>query len=593
MNILVKKHYKLHIFIFLLLSIQLFILTPVSFIQKILAMAVCIGVLFHIKKLKFTYRRWYEILIFIFVNVYLTMAFFGYDLFLVSRLYSDRFIRFFIFGLGFIWTSYVLKSFLDVLHSLGSIKDRLCSPACGGYWKKWFLLFTIMFGLFMIWQRAYNPIVMSPDSWVYLGGPYMLGRSIIYAFLNSIIIRLSPTSPAVEWIAITQIITFSCLLSTILMYFHKRWFRYKWIICAAIIIPMIPSFGLHTIVIWADLYVGITMLWLTYAIVRIIDETILSNTASKEQNLSLCIQICVSMVFLYFAKANTSVVYLTTAPVLAVFFIYEKQWKPLLSVVISVICVLLVRFPGYSALDASRDPNLDAHKYYAGIHDMQATYYNGGIFTENNLALLKKYIPNIDDIKDNFVSDWVIRGDWGNLQAIQESMTTGEFVSLYVATFFRNPFQMLRSMLFRNRAYWVIDPKEGINLVNYTAIYDPSVQTYIMQAPEINVYRRTNFLTSIMDKFISRMKLPIPATFVWRFGIWTALMVISIATLIWQKRYIWLIVYIPVFTHLATIFLTSGWTDYRYGLPIFFVGMFLPAALLLLNPASSSKEVST
>jgi hypothetical protein len=92
-----------------------------------------------------------------------------------------------------------------------------------------------------------------------------------------------------------------------------------------------------------------------------------------------------------------------------------------------------------------------------------------------------------------------------------------------------------------------------------------------------------------MDKYILGMNLSIPATFIWRYGIWTALMIISIATLLVQKRFTWLILYIPVFTHIATIFLTSGWTDYRYGLPVFFVGMFLPLTLSLLNPTTDEK----
>jgi hypothetical protein len=376
------------------------------------------------------------------------------------------------------------------------------------------------------------------------------------------------------------------------MYINKKWLRFRWVAVLAVILPLLPSFGLHTVVLWVDLKVGMTILWVTYATVRIIDEVLVNKTASNRQRTSLSVQICIPMVLMYFAKAHTSVVYIVTVITLAVVFVLHKQWKLLLSIAFSAVIVLLIRFPGHYALNAERDMNLDAHRYYAGIHDMQATYYGGGDFSDESLALLKSYIPNIDELRDGFRPDYSLRQDWGNVQGVQEDMSTREFIAMYADTFVRNPWQMFRSMLYRSRTYWVIDSKGWINVVNYTAIYDSSTGHYGTQAPEIGVFRQQSFLTGIMDRYISLMYMHIPATFIWRFGIWTALMVISIATLIMQKRYIWIITYIPVFSLLATIFLTSGWTDYRYGLPVFFIGLFLPAVLVLHNPASNTGEAN-
>jgi hypothetical protein len=195
MVIAVEKHYKLHVFIFSLLSIHLFILVPIAFISKFLAVAVCIGVLFHIREVKFEFKRWYEVAVFVVVNAYLTFAIFGYDLFisytsnlskLINITYFDLYlhnprvpaamekgepyINLVYYGLGFIWTSYVLQSLLNVLKSLGHIVYSVCSSSKSNYWKKWLILLAILFAMFMIWQRAFNPIVMSPDSWGYISG---------------------------------------------------------------------------------------------------------------------------------------------------------------------------------------------------------------------------------------------------------------------------------------------------------------------------------------------------------------------------------------------------------------------------------------
>ena len=595
-----RKYYKLHVFVFLLLSIQLFILTPVAFISKFLAVAICILTLFHIKEIKFDFKRWPEIALFAIVNAYLTMSIFGYNLFLDNTMYS-RLTKLFVFGFCFIWTSYVFQSFLDVVKSLENIKDRIHSDYNGRYWKKWIILFAVMFVMFLIWQAAFNPIVLSHDSWDYLNGwlnnRYYSFRSPLYSFLISIVATLAPTKAEVLWIALTQNIVFSSLLATILMYLHKRWILFKYIKLVAVVLPLIPSFGLHTIVVWCDLANGMVMLWFTYVLVRLIDEVIIQNTASKKQRLSFYIQLFISMVLSYFIRSNSFLVYVIMAPTLGIFFILIKQWNLLATVIFSIVIVLLIRFHGYSALNVHcyDAQHSDAQqKYFAAVHDIQATYYGGGKLSAQTHALLKKVVKKLDDpeAKAMFVPGEVLYGKYGYDMS---ELTIGEFIPIYVDSFVRNPFKMIKSMLHRIRAYWVIDPKDDINCVNYTAILDHSTQIHGTEAPQIGVYRHSNFLTRLMNSYIDTMVLNVPATFVWRYGIWTALMLISSMTLILQKRFIWLLAYMPVFVYLVTLILAQGWTDYRYGLPVFFIGLFLPLVLMMNRPANidMNRAIST
>jgi len=607
-----EKHYKLHIFIFSLLSICLFILTPISFINKVLAAAVCIGVLFRIKKIEFSYKRWYEIVVFLMVNAFLTMAIFGYDLFLSPRPelllnleyvtlnntelinIAGPYLGLIYFGLGFIWVSYVFQSFLDVLKALGKYKDHVCSPSNGSYWKKWLILLAVMFVMFSIWQVAFNPITLYNDSMGYLDG-WLTGtfydfRSPVYSILIYIIATLAPVKPEVLWIAVVTNLVFSSLLATILMYLHKRWIRFRFILPAAVVLPFIPSFGLQTIVIMPDLANGMSMLWFTYVLVRIIDEVILQNAVSKKQKLSFCIQLCISMALTYFFRDNTFLVYLVMTPVLAIVFALKKQIGLLVTVVISVLIVLLIRFPGYSALDVQDgDGRNEQHKYWAAMHDIQATYYGGGRLSEQTITALRKYIPELDNPELVFEpgSMWECRYGFD-----MRELTMSEFIPMYVDSFLRNPFKMGTSILHRARVFWVIDSKGQITDINFISIYNPSStdppHTHTENA-DLGVSRQPNFLTSIMQMYILGMGLPIPSIFLWRFGIWTTLMIISIMTLILQKRYIWLITYMPVFVYLTTLVLANGWPNHRYGLPVFFIGLFLPLTLLL-NSDEDKKE---
>jgi len=593
----IKNHSRIHIVIFTLISAFLFIFIPISFIDRFLAGIICFGVLTHIKNIKFEFKRWYEIFLLFIICLYLTFAIFGHDLILNNSLRLESFLRFFYFSLGFIWTCYVLQSFLDAIKYLSRIKDRVCTPFLGGYWKKWLILLAIMIPLFALWQIAFNPIVLSPDSWVFLDGwinnRYISSFPPVFTFLVNIICTMAPATPEVMWIGITQNIVFSSLLATILMYFHQRWIMYKYIIPIAIVLPLIPSLGLHTIVVWADLAAGMTLLWLTYVLVRIIDEMILNKSASKKQQLSFYIQLCISLVLTYFIRSNTFIVYMVMIPVLVFLFSLKKEWKLLITITISILFVLLIRFPGFSKLEVYESVSAHEHRYHAAMHDIQTTYYGGGHLSDQTLEALRRYIPTLDDpeVKLNFYQVTLNFGLGGVMRQHYgfdfSELTMPEFLAMYVDTFIRNPYLMTSSMLNRVHAYWVIDPKPFVDAVNHFTIFDRETKSVTSSsAPELGVYRQYNILNGIMKRYMEIMSLHIPTMFFWRFAVYVALMVISIYALIQERRFIWLLTYIPVFIYLATLYLAMGWTDYRYGLPVFFVGLFLPVALLLHKPST-------
>jgi len=585
----VKNNLKLHTFVFTCVSALLFVFIPISFIDRFLAGIICFGVLLHIKNIKFEFKRWYDAILFFIICVYLMFSIVGYDLFLKNSMHLTIYYRLFYYALGFIWTCYVLQSLIDAIKHLSILKDRVCVTNVDAYPKKWLILLAIMIPLFSLWQIAINPIVLTGDSWIFLDGwrnnRYINAFPPIYTFLVNIICTIAPAKPEVMWIGITQNIAFSSLLATILMYFHQRWIKFKYIIPVAVILPLIPSLGLHTIVVWADLANGMSILWFTYVLVRIIDEIIINKTASKKQQLSFCIQLLISMVLVYFIRSNSFPVYIVMVPVLALLFSLKKEWKLLITVAASVLLVLLIRFPGFNALGVEEDFRAHEHRFHAAMHDMQATYYAGGRFSDEALASLRGYIRNLDapDAEEMFIPDFVMWYEYAFHYDLGD-LTVPKFLSLYLETFIHNPVEMISSMLYRVRAFWVIDHKEKMLLVNNIRLEEfPPERAFV----DIAVNRQDNFLTNIFREYMTVMSLHIPSMFIWRFAVWVALMAVSIMMLIQERRFLWLVAYTPVFIYLATLYLAMGWNDYRYGLPVFFVGLFLPAVLLLCHSRKS------
>jgi len=597
----VNKHYQFHMIFFASMSFLFFLFTPAVFISRILGVLISVGVLIHMRKIRFAHNSWLELVVFFALNIYLAFAIFGFDLFFASRMIEfGRLVRFSYFILGILWTSYVLQSVFDALKFFVSLKKVSDFKKKDSYWKKWLILFAILFSVFMVWQRAFI-IIISADSYgymgTYLGARYELGRSPVFSFINGLILRFAPTSPSVAWIAIAQITAFSSLLSTILMYFHKNFVRFKYVIIAAIFLPLIPSFALHTIVVWVDLANGLLVLWFTYILFRLISEVVVNATASKNQRISLYIQLCFALVLIFFVRTNTMMVYVIMVPILIVFFILKKKWEVLIPIFISIVFVLLIRFPGHNALEVRYTGQSSSVRFFAGLHDLQATYYRGGDFSERSLDLLKQAIPNIDDLRERFIPDFVDFYHWGDgtFQArpyghpyrLVEFMSNREFIMMYADTFVRNPWTMLRSMLHRTRAYWAIDSNTAIRLVNWTGILNLETRTVTTYAPQLDVYRGPSLVRESLQIYMREMASRAPATFIWNFGFWTALLLITGGWVILIKRqYIWLLAYLPVLLYLVTIFLTMGWTDFRYGLPVMFCGMFLPVAVVLLDPGS-------
>ena len=298
MVIVVEKRFKMHLFIFSLLSLQLFVFTPFEFISRFLAAAICLSVLFHIRNITFEYKQWYEIATFLISNAYFTMAIFGYDLFLVDSYNIGKIANTFLYFVCFLWTSYVTQSALDLVKLLTNRIKVSDSSSQDKYWKKWILLFIIMCFGFLMWWIAFNPVIMMTDSVsvvdAWHSDLYNAFRSPVYAYLAAWICRIAPTKPELQWITFSHIVLFASLLATVLMYFHMKKVRYRIIVIASVVLPLIPSLGLFTPFIVADLAFGMSMLWLAYVLVRIIDEIIIHDSASKCQQLSFCVQLILS-----------------------------------------------------------------------------------------------------------------------------------------------------------------------------------------------------------------------------------------------------------------------------------------------------------
>jgi hypothetical protein len=327
--------------------------------------------------------------------------------------------------------------------------------------------------------------------------------------------------------------------------------------------------GLHSIVIWSDTPFTISMLWLLYALARVFDEVLYEGKAPSR---SLCVQLCISLVFVCFFRSNSFPIYLVMAPVLAILFYKKKKWGLLITVGVSAIAAFLVYVPLYGALGVITDSAANNVRYYALLNDVKGTYHRGGDFSGRSLEILRRTVPGIDaqEVRDEYDPALAVSAHF-----VLDGLELDEFAYLYFDSLMRNPIKMAAVTVQRLEAYWVIPARRTMHLVNYTTIYD-RVNNAHGSAPTIGVFRQHNILTDAMNSLLSLTSDPLSRTFIWWFGLWVALKVIFALFFILNRRYIFLLLFLPELVYLGTLFIGCVWLDYRYGLPLFVNGLFMP-----------------
>ena len=585
---LVNSKFSMVVFVFL--SVYFLIIAPNEHINRTLFLMLSMLSFFGFNKYKESKRIGSSVLESL-LTLYIAFSIFGFHTIFFSRNSYERLTDIVIFILGVLWTVYFVQAllyFVGMLSEKWSATNSIQERA--SYWRKWVLFLFCSLPAFLLFQFAFNPAITTPDSLVGLG--HIIGEPLfnhhppLHTLAVAFIMQL--TGGDVRFVVWAQILAFSSILATCLCYLGKLGVQKKKLIISAILIPLIPSIGLHGTTVWKDIPFAIAMLWLTYICVRIYKELYNSNEkASSRMILSISIQLCISLVLVFFLRANGFMAYIFTFVMLFLVFIAIKRKRMILSLIFSLVIIVLIQFPFYNHMNVVESGFSGEARYYALLLDLQAVYYDGGTLSENSLFLLRRSIPEIDsvDVRENFQRDWVHWNDYD-----LSEMEMGEFLFMYADTFVRNPFLVSRSVLTRTRAYWKIGVGEQINTINWVPLItyrqgDAALVAYRQgdaENPLINAERTPNFMTNFMQhQYLPFMHGPLTGVFVWRFGIWVLLMNVFIVYKLIKKDYRILMIFVPIYSYLLSILLANGWTDYRYGLSVFMIALFVLPFLMI------------
>lgn len=468
--------------------------------------------------------------------------------------------RIFVFGVAFIWFLPVIVTFLSWYEGFGRDKARRgnCAQENKFLLGSCILILAILPVVALI---AFNPGIVSEDTVNCLA---IYAHNIVgmpdwhppfYILCLKLIISIWDSTYAV---VLVQILFWLFVMFQMLAFLRRQGIADKVLLIVTCIIGTSIPNAMYLCSIWKDIPYGISLLWLSLIIARIV--------IGDSDKLAIYIELIISLVFVCLFRQNGIVPYIVSIVSLGI--ILRNSRKVLVSLTLSICMILLIRGPLYSALEISKPEDQSGGKYIGLSQEIMGVYYSEGDISENTLSMI------------NVLSDYNVNKNsfnpyWANSSYKLEVSVT-EFMDNYLNTLIRNPIMVIREIFCRNDCIWHVFPAKDalVNLVNYQG------EEWGDQWQRYYPNRINNRLTGLLggDAQFSADSQLYNIVF-WRSGLHVLIIMWCVLSLIgYGKRKEWLI-FIPLIGQIISLLLSTGWSDFRYYWPINIMAVFLFVAV--------------
>ncbi len=549
-----------------------------EFTDALFLLPLTVVVLAYLPGLTFRLRSVAETVWFFVLAAYLTFALWGnYFIFIRAEL-TWEVIPCFIWSCGM---ARVLVRWMD------GIADKPRQPGRGYAWLKWAILAALAAAPLLVYHEAFNPAVMSIDSNTHISqaidaAPLSDWHSPLYTLCIRALLRIQPR---IAFVVVVQIVLVSCAIATAAMLLHRQGMSFRALCVGVCVFTMLPNNGLQINTIWKDIPFSFLLVLLTYAIL-----VLLERLRGAEGGIAMpCVQCGVALVGIYLFRQNGIAPFIGAGIVLITLSIRYRKWALLGTLIAAIAVVGVVKGPVYqNVLHIEHEEKSDDAKYYSLLHDLQGIYYEYGEFSEQDLALLERIVPDLEVHRADYQPTWFSDHFYD-----MEEVHMGEFFGLYLRTFVKNPLLTIRGVLLRCNAYWSILLRDH-KVVNVTSFSDAYVQTELYFPEEIAQYglkNRESFYWTEMNRINGVLTDPLAASVLWSMGIWVLALLLAVFHCIFRKKAALLWALLPTALNYLALLATSSWSDYRYGYPVFLIGVLFPLyALLYRAPGSPAQQ---
>jgi hypothetical protein len=480
----------------------------------------------------------------------------------------------------FLLVAWLIPIELAFLYLLDNLIQRLSKAEYSekNFLFMWCILFSFMCLVWIVYLIGFNPANMTIDSidqWSQATDISKLDdwHPVFHTLFIKGILSFVKSPSAV---AIVQIIFLSAVISSLLTWLFKNGIPLIFIIIFTVLFSIAPNNGIYINTLWKDIPFSISLLWLTFLSMKfVVNKPYFSKSICNLAQLVIC------LIFIYFFRHNGFVTFFVVIGLLS-FYSFKKRDKNLgLSITITVILVMSIKFILLNNLDIKKNPA--GIKYLSMTHGIALAYINGEKISYSAKTFFDKVMP-FDEWKKYYyaysINPYMFDNSYHLIDKLSE-LKSKDIIFMYLYSLKESPFLLIKDRLNGTDLIWnITEPKGGYNF-RYNDYFEQN--TLGLQRNENNItklliaYGKTSYKSKLLDIIF------------WRAGIYYAIIILIMFYWFIKKSYNNFYILLPLGTNTFSLILSVGWQDYRYVYFVWLIFWFVLMFSLTKNQIEQKK----
>ena len=455
---------------------------------------------------------------------------------------------------------------ISVIHLFDKMKSIPQKTDYMSVWEHIIITFMFIFIPLVVMLIAFNPGICSYDTnlclSIYAHNMFNIvdNQPFFYIlFLRGIISIVDSTYT----IVIVQILMWCGIWIEAFVFLNKKvGIDFKRIAFLAICVGFNSANLFYVVTIWKDIPYTICILLATILCAQIISKC--------NVDIYYCIKLIIALVGIFMFRKNGPVTYIFCVAFWGCLGFKNKLKNILVSIGITLIMIFIVSGPCYNYFGVKKDENSKGTMYVGLSQELFAAYEYGKVSNETENMLMVLSHGNLESYEYNPY--------WANA-AYNLDVKPIEFIKCYIDSFIHNPRIMIKAILLRQDCLWNCFPgeKSFVNLVNYYGGWDDTEEwkEYYSERKWTGFSRYVARIVSYQGEDSTLNAI------IWRSGIHlSGMIIVIVAFLIVSKKYFHLSVIVPILGQIVSLFLSTGWADFRYYWCVNVVSVFIVAMLI-------------
>ncbi len=398
------------------------------------------------------------------------------------------------------------------------------------------------------------------------------------AFLTLIYRLIFKISGGPGLFTLIQIALYALTLTSFLSYLCKLGLSRKIASLAAVLFSAHIVNGIYATVLWKDVLYTVALLWATLLLLKLSIEKKAFFSAAN------IIQLSLSSAFVFLLRHNGMIVFGMILATMAIAVLALRSIKPLAVILATLTIVGVVKGPLYSSLgienQAISAPNSLLHGivYTCMESDFESELLESVVPMEVWYEVYEPYSTNSFVLSNASIQN--------NLVEKMNALSSSDVIKEYLRAFINHPFLIIKDRLYGCNSLWNTITS-GYNWRTGNNQYKIVVETN-----ELGFYCRenaiTDFISNLYQKSISNRFYD---SLIWRVGPYLSIAFVLLFITIIQRKWAFLLAYIPIVGNSISLILSMAWQDYRYVYFVFVLSVFLALSYAVYPSKNTRKEI--